>query len=113
MPAVTPSMAASGAMIRTSRDPTITRDRTSRPSRSVPIKCAGLGGRWLPKNWLYGSYGVIRSPRMAVMIQPKMIRLPMMNDGRRSSRRIVSRRACARSEAGSGDEPVARVRVRR
>ena len=29
----------------TSREPTITRDRTSRPIRSVPNQCSGLGGR--------------------------------------------------------------------
>ena len=40
-------MVASGAMIRMSRAPTMTRESTSRPSGSVPNQCAADGaGLW-------------------------------------------------------------------
>ena len=45
------------------------------------------------------------------MIQPMMMMFPMMKAGRRSRSRIVSRRACDRSEAGRGDRGSERGRL--
>ena len=46
VPRTVPSSVASGAMIRMSRAPTMTRESTSRPSWSVPNQCAP-DGAWL------------------------------------------------------------------
>ena len=64
------STAAIGAAMRTSRAPAMTRDSTSRPSWSVPIRCSAA--RRLARTYrssLIGSYGVMRSPTMAQTIQ--------------------------------------------
>ena len=59
-PSTVPSSVASGAMIRMSREPTITRENMSRPSWSVPNRCALDGALLMPSRfWAYGSCGAI------------------------------------------------------
>ena len=70
VPSTVPSSVASGAMIRMSREPTITRENMSRPSWSVPNQCALDGALLIPSRfWAYGLCGAIAEPKIAQMIQ--------------------------------------------
>ena len=89
--------AAIGATISTSRAPAITRDRTSRPSWSVPIQLVAFGRRNGWNSGTNGGYGVIRSPPIAHTIQTSRMSTPTMKPGRRSSSFQRSRRAWRRS----------------
>ena len=75
-----PSSVASGATIRTSRAPTITRENTSRPSWSVPNQCAP-DGAWLIafRFWAYGLCGTSVGPNTAQKTQNSRITAPTRN----------------------------------
>ncbi len=97
-------------MIRMDRDPTMTRENTSRPSWSVPNQCAADGGELVASRLCAsGLCGAIAEPKMAHTIQNSRMAAPAMNVGRRSSSRhggISARPVCATatSAAGSGRE---------
>ena len=67
-------------MIRMSREPTITRENMSRPSWSVPNRCALDGALLIPSRFCAnGLCGAIAEPKIAQMIQIKRIAAPTRN----------------------------------
>ena len=102
VPSTVPSSVASGAMIRMSREPTITRENMSRPSWSVPNRCALDGALLIPSRfWAYGLCGAIAEPKIAQMIQIRRMIAPTMNVGECSSSRKTSRRISLRPAASA------------
>ena len=72
---------ASGAVMRIGREPTITRASTSRPSWSVPNRCALDGALlMLSRFWASGSW-TISEPKIAARIQKPRMNAPTMNAG--------------------------------
>ena len=64
VPAMIPSSVASGATLSVSEAPASTREKTSRPSWSVPNQCAELGPRSTASLCSSGSSGVSAEPVM-------------------------------------------------
>ena len=101
-------MVASGATIRMSRAPTMTRENTSRPSLSVPNQLSADGAsRSLSGSEASGSFGTSSSPKIAQNTQKPTMIAPAMNDLERrssASRSFVAdparRRRCAPTTAG-------------
>ncbi len=93
VPPMTPRRVATGATMRMSRAPAMTREKTSRPTLSVP-------NQWLEDGWARtfelvpkGSCGVRRDWKIAHTIQNPMIRAPTRKVLERRIRRQVSPRA--------------------
>ena len=96
VPATIPSSVASGAMLSVSDAPASTREKTSRPSWSVPNQCAELGGASTDSLCPSGSSGVRCAPTSPQKTQNATMMLPRMKVFERASWASISRRAiCA------------------
>ena len=111
MPSTVPSRVAAGATMRMSRAPTITRESTSRPTRSVPNRCdrRSGGARSLSGSVAKGSSGASASPKMAKITKITTITAPAMNVLERASSRRRSRWAVRSTAVGgaAAEEPEA------
>ena len=88
VPSTVPSRVASRLISRMSLAPTMTREKTSRPSWSVPNQCAADGGWFVASScWASGSCGAMASPNTAQTTQNSRIAAPARNVGLRSSSR--------------------------
>ena len=102
MPSTVPRRVAAGAMSRMSRAPTITRERMSRPTRSVPNQWSEEGAaRSSSGSVANGSSGASVSPKIAKMMNTPRIATPMRNvvERFRSARRSF---CAARSSSLTG-----------
>ena len=80
MPSTVPSSVAAGATIMMLRAPTITRERMSRPTRSVPNRWSHDGAaRSLSGFVANGSSGASISPKIASITKKPTITTPAMN----------------------------------
>src|SRR5580692_3497697 len=106
VPRMVARMVDSGVMIRMSRAPTMTRDSTSRPIKSVPNQCAADGPA-LGKSscCASGLYGANECPKIAHTIQNSTMAAPTPNVGRRSSSRHHEAGAVRRATATAADDP--------
>src|SRR3954452_19774531 len=73
--------------------PWISRDMTSRPTSSVPIQCADVGGfRTVSQLDTFGSYGASKGAATAMAMNSSTIRAPAMAVGlRRNWRQTLDR----------------------
>src|SRR5215467_7309530 len=100
VPRTVPNSVARGATTRIPRAPWITRDRTSRPSESVPKRWSREGGRSLCRtSGAIGSCGAIWLAKRAQATQKSRTRPPTITVGDRLIRRrrssVASRRCSA------------------
>ncbi len=101
VPSTVARIVAAGATMRMSRAPSMIRESTSRPTRSVPSRCSELGGaRSFSGSVANGSSGVIASPRIAHTTQIPMIAMPTMKTFERRSSASCSRRALLSASEG-------------
>src|SRR5579875_894024 len=92
VPITVPMSVASGATMRMSRAPAITRANMSRPSWSVPNQCAPDGPLLIDSRFWANGLPANSVPKIAHTIQKRMIAAPTRNAGRRTSERRNSRR---------------------
>src|SRR3954453_14203223 len=101
VPRTVPSSVAAGAMIMMSRAPTMTRENTSRPRRSVPNQLSALGdSRACSGLEANGSCSTTSFPKSAQSTQKPTMIAPAMNDFECRSTRTRSRRAIVASSRG-------------
>ena len=95
VPRMVPSSVARVAITSTEREPTSTREKTSRPIWSVPNQCADDGPLLTAsRSWLYGLWGAMCEPTSAHTTQNPTTSAPTRKVFERTSSCSSSRRIC-------------------
>ena len=113
VPTTVPRMVAQNAITMIGREPTTTRENTSRPSASVPNQCAELGPMSVAmKSSSSGLMGTRNSPKIAAKTQIVTNTVPRMKAGLRRSKAKRSARIFFLSAAAAERMDVLSVFIR-